>query len=428
MHTDIYGAGISNNFVAGTFPWDLRLTRSPSFCLGIGVGYTDMATEVYATDPSGNPLGLIRYSERLVSGGGAVYFPRLGYIGGTVKAYSATAPKAGVGGKDATAFGIGFDVGLLAPVWNGLWLGITASDIGGTDVRWKNTPTEPTDIVLGRYTVGTAFTRAGFTLAADYVHQPEADALVRVGGEYTIWFLSLRAGAVKRLGGALSFSAGAGIRVEGLGIDVAWLQNKEIEAEGAGNTIVMSAAFSFGGPRIPSPEVHALVTEVLPPNAVEAGCTVTVEPDQPAYNHGDVVTLTAVPATGWELVSWSDNVTVPDPDQPQVGEITIIEDTTVTASFQKKVYTLTVKALPAEAAAVDCTIAVSPEELDPEQGGYQYEQNTEVTLEAIPAEGWEFVGWSEDVTLDPANPFKGIIHVDADKTITAAFQKTVFQE
>jgi len=247
MHTDIYGVGIYNNFVAGVLQWDPELTQTPSFRLGMGASYTDMATQVYATDPSGNPIGLIQYSERLISGGGAVYFPRLGYIGATVKVYGATAPQAGLGGNDATAFGVGFDVGLLASAWNDFWFGLAASDIGNTKIKWHNTPTEPTDLILARYTVGAAFIRAGFTLAADYVIQPGVDNLIRVGGEYSIGFLSLRAGAVKRLEGPFSLSAGAGVRLEGLGIDVAWLQNKEIEAEGAGATIVLSICFAFGG-------------------------------------------------------------------------------------------------------------------------------------------------------------------------------------
>src|SRR5205814_5195104 len=33
--------------------------------------------------------------------------------------------------------------------------------------------------------------------------------------------------------------------------------------------------------------------------------TVTKNPDQPLYDHGTIVDLTAIPATGWHFVDWS---------------------------------------------------------------------------------------------------------------------------
>ena len=246
MYTDIYGAGLGLNYLGGKVDWDLQPAQTDSFRLGIGGAFAEFATEVRAGDEYGDPIGVIRYSERLFSAGGALLIPNLGYVGATAKVYSFLAPRAGVGGEDGTAFGIGFDVGLLAPVWDGLWLGIAAHDIGNTKIKWHNTPTEPTDIVLARYTVGTAFTGEGFTLAADYVFQPRADNLFRAGGEYAIGFLLVRAGVVKRLDGPLSLTAGVGVEVKDLEINVAWLQNKEIEVEGAHDTIVLSAEFTFG--------------------------------------------------------------------------------------------------------------------------------------------------------------------------------------
>ena len=248
MYTDIYGAGLGVNYLGGKIDWDLQSTQTDSFRLGIGGAYTEFATEVRAGDEYGNPIGVIRYSERLFSAGGALLIPNLGCVGATAKVYSFLAPRAGVGGEDGTAFGIGFDLGLVASVWNGLYLGIAASDIGNTKIKWHSTPTEPTDIVLGKYTVGTAFNWEGLTLAADYVFQPRADDLVRVGGEYNLWFLTFRAGVVKRLGGPLSLTAGVGVKVKDLGINAAWLQNKELEVEGAHDTIVLSAEFTFSNP------------------------------------------------------------------------------------------------------------------------------------------------------------------------------------
>jgi len=241
-YTDLFGASIHHNFVAGAIPFFVvENEQTPSLHIGLGAGYTGMTTEVRATDPNGQPVGVIQYAERLAAIGVGVYLPGLGCLGGAAKVYSFLAPKIGVGGKDATAFGFGFDLGFLAPLAHSLWLGISATDVGDTRIEWHNTPTEPTDLVMGKYTAGMAFALDGFIVAADYVFQPMADNVVRVGVEYSLEFLALRAGAVKRLHGPLSFTAGAGIRTDGLQIDVAWVQNSEIKAEGAQDTIVLSA-------------------------------------------------------------------------------------------------------------------------------------------------------------------------------------------
>lgn len=247
MYTDVYGVGLGLTYVGGSTCWDFQLAQTPSFKLGIGGAYAEFATDVRVTDPYGDPIGLVRYSEKLYSVGTALFWPSLGYFGGTAKIYSFLAPKAGVNGNDATAFGIGFDVGLLASVWDGLTLGIAASDAGDTKVQWHNTPTEPTDIVLGKYTVGAAFTKGGFTVAGDVVFQSKSDNLIRCGAEYTVAFLMLRVGLVKRLGGPFSLTFGVGVNAQDLRIDAAWLQNKEIKGEGARDTIVLSTEFTFPG-------------------------------------------------------------------------------------------------------------------------------------------------------------------------------------
>lgn len=246
MYTDVYGTGLGLTYVGGRMCWDVQLTQTASFRLGAGAAYAEFATDVRATDPYGDPIGLIRYSEKLYSTGAALFLPNLGHFGAAAKIYSFLAPKAGVDGGDATAFGIGLDVGLLASVWDGgLTLGIAASDAGNTKIQWHNTPTEPTDIVSGKYTVGAAFAKDGLIVASDVVFQPKSDNLIRVGTEYTVTFLMLRAGAIQRLGGPLSLTFGVGIKAKDLRIDAAWLQNKEIVAEGAGDTIVVSAEFAF---------------------------------------------------------------------------------------------------------------------------------------------------------------------------------------
>lgn len=259
MTTDIYGAEIYVNFLAGLWPWawgggtgDAPDAPEP-LRIALGVAFTEMATEVRAYDEQGNPLGLIRYSEALYGLGAAAWIPRLGYAGVVVKAYSFRAPRAGVGGADATAFGIGFDAGLIVPVWQNLWLGLAAADVGNTPIQWRNTPLEPTDLVSARYTGGFAYDGRGLlheedrlVVAVDAAVEPLVGGrAVRCGVEYSLLFFSLRAGAIWREGNPLSFTLGVGVRARGLAIDAAWVQNRELQVEGAGHTIVLSASFRF---------------------------------------------------------------------------------------------------------------------------------------------------------------------------------------
>jgi len=283
MTTNIYGIDIFFNFVAGLARWDFAAgpatpsdrganptaptatdnSQQPSATpeqttsslrLAVGLAWTEMSTEVLAFDEYGSPLGLIRYSEALYAGAAAVWLPRLGYLGGAVKAYSYRAPQAGVGGQDALAFGLGFDLGLAAPIWEDrLWLGLAAADVGDTGVKWRNTPTEPTDRVAARYTAGLALIQRpllleddGAVLAVDLSSEPLlGQTTVRAGLEYRLLFLAVRGGVVWRPGGLASFTAGAGVQALGITIDGAWVQNREVQIEGAGHTLIVSASFKF---------------------------------------------------------------------------------------------------------------------------------------------------------------------------------------
>jgi hypothetical protein len=60
--------------------------------------------------------------------------------------------------------------------------------------------------------------------------------------------------------------------------------------------------------------------------------TVTKTPNQTTYHYGDVVKLTATPATNWHFVSWSVNVIS--------GSVTIRGNTSVTATFARNNLTI----------------------------------------------------------------------------------------
>ncbi|MDW7660309.1 MAG: InlB B-repeat-containing protein, partial [Bacillota bacterium] len=118
----------------------------------------------------------------------------------------------------------------------------------------------------------------------------------------------------------------------------------------------------------------------------------TVAPGSRSYTSGTEVDLSATPDPGWAFIGWSENVTD--------SKVTMDSDKTVTATF-KKVYNLIV--------STDGEGEVTP-------GNDSYIDGTEVELTAIPASGWAFIGWSENVTDSK-------VTMDSDKTVTATFKK-----
>jgi uncharacterized repeat protein (TIGR02543 family) len=130
--------------------------------------------------------------------------------------------------------------------------------------------------------------------------------------------------------------------------------------------------------------------------------TVTLDPNKPTYDYGDVVTLSAVASPGWLFVYWSGGVV--GSDNPI--QVTINGSMNIAANYIQIDYTLTV-------VASHGTVIV-----DPDKATYHY--GDVVTLTAIPAPGWVFTGWLGGLA-GTSNPGSLIIH---DNTVvTAKFEK-----
>ena len=129
--------------------------------------------------------------------------------------------------------------------------------------------------------------------------------------------------------------------------------------------------------------------------------TVTKDPNQTIYYYGDVVTLTATPATGSSFDGWSGALT----GNENPATLTIYGNTTVTATFTRDRYTLTVS-----------TVGCGTVTKNPNLSYYYY--NDQVTLTAQPCTGWRFAGWSGDLsgTTNPAT-----LTMNEDKSVIAIF-------
>ncbi len=130
--------------------------------------------------------------------------------------------------------------------------------------------------------------------------------------------------------------------------------------------------------------------------------TVQIEPTGP-YTTGQVITLTAVPASGWQFTGWSGGAN--SSDNPK--QVTLLSDMTVTATFTEQ--TGTTHQL------FTSTVGSGDVEVDP-AGPYTSGQT--VTLTAVPASGWQFSGWSGGAT--GSNSPKQVT-ILADTTVTATF-------
>jgi uncharacterized repeat protein (TIGR02543 family) len=127
-----------------------------------------------------------------------------------------------------------------------------------------------------------------------------------------------------------------------------------------------------------------------------------VSPGNNAYYRGETVTLTATPAPGYEFTGWSGDAGGSDPS----AGILIDGGKQVTAHFTTASYRLEVIPQPSALAG---TVNIS-------DGDYGYGSN--VTLEATAAKGYEFSGWSGDVT--GGSPVIATV-ITADTSIFANF-------
>ncbi|MBC8231509.1 hypothetical protein H8E77_18320 [bacterium] len=179
----------------------------------------------------------------------------------------------------------------------------------------------------------------------------------------------------------------------------------------ASYTFYVKAKDEAGNPD-PSPASRSFQVETTPPKytlttsvSPSGSGSISLNPPGGTYDAGTVVTLEAIPNTGWKFDHWSGHLS--GSENPK--QITMDSDKTVTANFTKIKYTLTVS-------STDCgSVSLNPP-------GGTYDAGTVVTLEAIPNPDCRFDYWSGDLS-GTDNPTT--ITMDSDKTVTAIFECTL---
>ncbi len=231
MNTNKFGQGINFNYVSGSL-------NLGGFAVG-GAFIGSSISGIEQFDANGNHVGTVEDNEMVFVGTAALDVAGIGYAGANVKAYNHTL----AGGS---AQGFGFDVGVLLAL-DALSVGVVAQDLGGTQIQWSNTPSNPTDVVPAVFRAGGAFTINNddgdkLVTAAAQFDFGGAENVLRLGAELTLpgTPISVRAGAVKPDSADFAFTAGAGLVLGNLSVDFAFLQNQVL-----GNSMVLSAEFAL---------------------------------------------------------------------------------------------------------------------------------------------------------------------------------------
>jgi pectate lyase len=158
-----------------------------------------------------------------------------------------------------------------------------------------------------------------------------------------------------------------------------------------------SFAPSAGG----TPTTFTLTTSVV------GSGTITRNPNATSYASGTVVTLTATPASGFQFSGWSGDAS----GTANPTTVTMSANRSVTATFTAvgtQTFTLTTSIVGSG------TISRNP-------NAAAYASGTVVTLTATPSSGWQFSGWSGNLS-GSANPTT--ITMSANRSVTATFTQT----
>ena len=148
-----------------------------------------------------------------------------------------------------------------------------------------------------------------------------------------------------------------------------------------------------------------LDVRVNPPNSG------TVFPSEGTFKDGSTVTLNAAPNAEYVFSNWSGDASGGDTSV----NVNIDDNKSVVANFRLRQYKLTTNV--EGEGSISETIINTGKSTD-------YDSGTRVSLEAIPAQGYYFTGWSGALTGDN-NPAE--LTIDSPKSVTATFEKLSYE-
>jgi hypothetical protein len=135
----------------------------------------------------------------------------------------------------------------------------------------------------------------------------------------------------------------------------------------------------------------------------------TVAPANGDYASGTVVTVTAVPDTGYRVKAWQE--TDSDASTALTNRVTMDSHRTVAVEFETMpAGNFTLSLVVDEGGAIN---------VDPQSDNNQYASGTMVTLTATPNDGWSFERWEGNVNDTTQN--STTVRMDRDQSVKAVF-------
>lgn len=130
--------------------------------------------------------------------------------------------------------------------------------------------------------------------------------------------------------------------------------------------------------------------------------TITVDPVQGTYGVGQQIQVTAEAIAGWSFVGWQGDLS----GTANPATLTMDANKVITATFAQEEFTLSTNV------SGSGEIHINPENQN------LYAPGEVVTLTPVPQPGWQFSGWSGDLS-GSANPAQ--LTIDGNKQVTALF-------
>ena len=149
--------------------------------------------------------------------------------------------------------------------------------------------------------------------------------------------------------------------------------------------------------------MHPLTIQVT----IQVNGSGSTNPTTGTYSYGKEteIDIIATPDSGWQFNSWSGGAA--DPTSPETT-ILIDSDKSITANFSQIMHSLTIQ-LNGSGSTTPVT------------GTYSYAEGTEISITATPDSGWQFDGWSGEVSnTDSATT---TVVMDTGKSIAANFSQ-----
>jgi uncharacterized repeat protein (TIGR02543 family) len=224
--------------------------------------------------------------------------------------------------------------------------------------------------------------------------------------QYNLIIQSSSGGSTSPVAGTYAYDSGSVVTISATANSgyhfVRW--NGEVtDAFTASTTVVMSAAKTISA-TFASNGTYSLTINISP----TGGGTTSPAAGTASYASGTTVTVTATANSGYHFVNWTGDAS----GTTASVTMTMTSNKTITANFAQNAPTQRTLTMQVNQSAWGST--------DPAVGNHQYNENTNVTVKALPATGYRFVNWNGPVASSTSSTTT--VYMDGDKTVTANFE------